>query len=220
MNDSIFRPATRNQWQQNAVVGGLLSDEWAYARGYLDAADILVREALNEGPLDLLFYPICFLYRHAAEVILKELIRDTERLLRVLDELGEGRGVPVDGDELEKDLTKSHRLTPLLERLTDRLSLVSDDQLPPDVPLAIRDLDAMDPTGQGFRYAKTKKRKGGTRPSFEKQQLFDVRSIGGTLRTSLGFLADGVGTWLEVEIDNAHDYLAELRSQMPEDYGP
>lgn len=92
MNDPTFGPASRNQWQQNAVVGGLLSDEWAYARGYLDAADILVREALNKGPPDLLFYPICFPYRHAAEVILKELIRDIERLIRVLDEAGESRG--------------------------------------------------------------------------------------------------------------------------------
>jgi hypothetical protein len=158
MNDSIFRPATRNQWQQNAVVGGLLSDEWAYARGYLDAADILVREALSEGPLDLLFYPICFLYRHAAEVILKELVRDTERLIRILDELGEGRAAPVDKDELEDDLTKSHKLSALLERLMDRLDLVSDDQLPPDVPRAIRDLDAMDPTGQSFRYARLPRR--------------------------------------------------------------
>lgn len=220
MNDSIFRPATRNQWQQNAVVGGLLSDEWAYARGYLDAADILVSEALNEGPLDLLFYPICFLYRHAAEIILKELIRDTERLIRILDELGEGRGAPIDKNELERDLTKSHKLLPLLERLTDRLDLVSDDPLPPDVPRAIRDLDAMDPTGQGSRYARTKKRQGGTRPSFEKQQLYVVRSMGEHLRTSLGFLADGVGTWLEVEIDNGHEYLAELESQVPHDYGP
>lgn len=200
MNDSIIRPTTRKQWRQNAVVGGLLSDEWAYARGYLDAAEILENEALSHGPLDLLFYPVCFLYRHAAEVILKELIRDTERLIRILDERGKIKGVSVDKDELQKDLTRYHKLNPLLERLTERLVLVSDEELPPDVPRAIRDLDAMDPTGQAFRYSRTKKPKGGTRRSFEKQQLCDVRSLGQHLRKCLGFLADGVGSWLEAEL--------------------
>lgn len=209
MTEGTFHSAPGPDWYRNAVVGGFWSNDWAYARGYLEAANILVERALEQGLLDLLFYPICFLYRHSAEVTLKELSRDTERLIRILASLGEIRESPLDKDQLEKALMKSHGLMPLLQRLTERLSLVSEDNLAPEIISVIRDVDKLDPTGQGFRYSR-KKDRGGSRPSFETQELYDVRDIGQRLQETLSFLADGVGSWLEEQIDTANDLLGEF----------
>ena len=84
----------------------------------------------------------------------------------------------------------------------------------------LREVDTLDPNGQAFRYSRMKQTKGQAVPSFEKQELYDVRTLGNRLKETLRYLADGVASWLADEIDFATDHAAEMRSYLPEDYGP
>ena len=65
LNESIFSP--NQSWRNNAY----LEPEWgAYVLGYREAADSIV-ENVEELGVDLLAYPVMFLYRHFLEIGLK-----------------------------------------------------------------------------------------------------------------------------------------------------
>ena len=54
----------------------IVTPNWiAYIEGYKDAADYLVEHAVEELPVDMLVYPIIFLYRQYLELQLKDLFR-------------------------------------------------------------------------------------------------------------------------------------------------
>jgi hypothetical protein len=53
-----------------------------YAKGYKEAADIIVNHVNEEKSFqDILVFPVIFLYRHYIELILKDIIRDGYNLL-------------------------------------------------------------------------------------------------------------------------------------------
>ncbi len=65
LNESIFTP--NQSWRNNAY----LEPEWGlYVLGYREAADSIVENAEELG-VDLLVYPVMFLYRHYLEIGLK-----------------------------------------------------------------------------------------------------------------------------------------------------
>lgn len=65
LNESIFGP--NQSWRNNAYV----EPDWlAYVLGYREAADSIVENAEELG-VDLLVYPVMFLYRHYLEIGLK-----------------------------------------------------------------------------------------------------------------------------------------------------
>lgn len=78
--DTLFTEA--EDWQYNARLHGS-HDKWdAYATGYKEAADILIERVLSDRMwMDMLVYPIVFLYRHYLELRLKELVISGSQLL-------------------------------------------------------------------------------------------------------------------------------------------
>ena len=65
LDESIFD--TNPSWRDNAFV----EPDWlAYILGYREAADIIVDQAQEFG-VDLMVYPVMFLYRHYLEISLK-----------------------------------------------------------------------------------------------------------------------------------------------------
>jgi len=207
----VFQPATSFA-HRNAVVGWTRRAAWLYAHGYREAAGVVVDKALEGHFQDTLFYPICFLYRHALEVTLKELVRETEHLIR-LDAACGGRagGCERDAREVDQELEKTHSLQSLLDRLRERLKVVADDDLAANVINAVVEVHNLDPKGEVFRYA----RKQGAGDSFGQQQRFDLQQIRERLDEAIGYLADGVGGWLDAAQDYANDYLAEMEANMP-----
>jgi hypothetical protein len=89
-----------SDWEHNACVEGFMGfDE--LARYYIRSADALVSCAVDDHSLlDVHVYSICFLYRHAIELILKDLAWKSEYLLK-----GEKRFAQNDWKELGR-----HRL--------------------------------------------------------------------------------------------------------------
>lgn len=214
MKRRVFEPNTnrKGQWQYNAIVGGAWSTDWFYVVGYKEAADILVEYATSLHAIpDYLFYPICFNYRHALELTLKELIRDTEKLIRLLIRCGsldENEARACQMERTEDYLRGTHSLESLLDRLTIRLRLVCDEMLPDEIRRTVCELHNIDPDGQVFRYARARH----TQRSLSRQQHYDLRRIRDQVSKAISFLADGVGGWLDAEISNAQDYLGELDS--------
>lgn len=78
--DTLFTEA--EDWQYNARLHGS-HDKWdVYATGYKEAADILIERVLSDRMwMDMLVYPIIYLYRHYLELRLKELVISGSQLL-------------------------------------------------------------------------------------------------------------------------------------------
>lgn len=110
-----------------------------YQTGYMDAADILVKHYDHRSPsTNSLVYPIVFLCRHHLELVLKELIRDSEGL----------RQEPFTHWD-------SHDLTQMWPPIRDVVKLVWPG-VPKDrlkaVGTCIREMNAHDPRSYAWRY--------------------------------------------------------------------
>lgn len=121
MTAKIFDPKGAGQF--TAQVGSDGSRGWHSPLSYLRAGDVLVEHATERGgSVALSALPICFLYQHAAELTLKQLIFLTEELITVSVALG-----CVDAaherkpDDVEKHVVKrGHRIGDLLALLAAR----------------------------------------------------------------------------------------------------
>lgn len=211
----IFTTAPRSEWQYNVEAGGTGSSPYTYAWGYAQAASILVNQAYTqESKTDkkngLIFYPICYLYRHALELILKDLLFDLERFLHFLVLVGD-----LDADKvcaitkLEEKLSKTHDLNELLTRLTHKLGYAGDERLDSSVIEAVRLLHSEDPTGQRFRYSTIKTGHSGSSLSFDSTIHVDLRHIQNTLDPAIEYLRDGVGGWLDYQLALVNKYISD-----------
>jgi hypothetical protein len=82
--NDLFRPDFERS-DYNACVGdnGGPYDLFDYARGYLDATELLLKAVGKTGSVnDLLVYPICQNFRHGVELFIKYLISDLTKLTR------------------------------------------------------------------------------------------------------------------------------------------
>jgi hypothetical protein len=86
-NEQLFR--SDSDWELNACVNCYLPSLSAVADGYKQGADALADAAADRNAtLDLVIYPIVFLYRQYLELKIKEIIETTRCLER------EGKGFP------------------------------------------------------------------------------------------------------------------------------
>ncbi|MFA5293863.1 MAG: hypothetical protein WC496_12645 [Phycisphaerae bacterium] len=71
-----------DKWWLNACIDPFHADWYAYSEGYKRAANILVEYVkTNRIDLDVLVYPIIYLYRHHLELCLKSIISNGRKLL-------------------------------------------------------------------------------------------------------------------------------------------
>jgi hypothetical protein len=119
---------------------------WDYAKGFSQAATILIDTALRERGLehsvDELVYPVCFNMRHSVELRLKGAISEL-----ILIENHRGRN-------LQLDLSESHDIGNIWRFFTEKARAV-DDRYEPIISRLekkIIDIAEVDATGQTFRY--------------------------------------------------------------------
>lgn len=147
--NKLFASAPRGRGMDNAIVGGHWAGRYTYVNGYYHAALVLARAALGKEPQDLLFYPICYNYRHCVELHLKAMVVEAEALHAALEKWGE----PVDAmPPKPKKMMDGHSLSSLFGWLEKALDVFSDEKVDPKVRKAIFDLDRLDFDGQAFRY--------------------------------------------------------------------
>ncbi len=122
-----------------AIIGGSSKSIGAYAVGYRDAAILIMNNIDSYQPfLDLIFYPIAFLYSHATELTIKELI-----LLHARHS-----GVDV-SPIITHDLMNLWQLS---RRIIEEYSDGEDiDFLDPSESI-IKELSEIKPVGEAFRY--------------------------------------------------------------------
>ena len=146
-------------WTDNACINNWMQFA-ELASYYVRPADNLVSNALNDHMLlDVLVYPICFLYRHGLELILKDLSWKSHYLAT-----GEKQFAKNDWKELGR-----HSLQELWQVGGEKAALVLGADFPlsttdaQSVELLLNRFERHDPGSFSFRYPISKK-KGRTHP--------------------------------------------------------
>jgi len=212
MQDKVFGERDRAQPGHIAVIG-FVETLSTYAYAYLEAADALVENAIASHKQDLFFFPILYNYRHAAEIILKDLILETEKLIELEVRIGKlDANLAREREDVMRNLFKNgHILKALLDEFKARFSKVSDESIPDDITEAIEKLHGVDPNGEHFRYPFSRSYE----YYFPVQTHFDLISIRESVSRKLFYLLFGCGDWLAHEIDLCREHIAGLETREP-----
>jgi hypothetical protein len=125
----------------NACVGdnGGPYDLFDYARGYLDATELLLKAVGKTGSVnDLLVYPICQNFRHGVELFIKYLISDLTKLTRSQAKFRIGHSLDGNWSTAMNLLQKTK-----LDVSSKEIKLVTR---------VVTDIMEVDPNGNIFRY--------------------------------------------------------------------
>jgi hypothetical protein len=148
--DDIF--SSGPNCHQNACLNYGWDSNHSYIAGYAEAARLLALQVCyTQNSRDTMVYPIVFLYRHHAELMLKRLLTKGHGILKL--------SVP---PLIEKALL-SHRidvlwthLKPIINQAVKQFELEVVEQDLQGVEYYILELTRLDPDSMRFRYAKTK----------------------------------------------------------------
>ncbi len=192
--DRLFKPD--EDWMFNARIN-IFGDKLSiYADGYKKAGDIIVDYLKDDGfEIDLIVYPIVFLYRQYIELRLKEIIREGKKLL---DEKG--------------DYPKHHKILYLWKEARDILVRVWPKGPKEDleaVESVLKQFAEKDPDSVTFRYDEDKKGKSTTKEI----DYINVRNLKNVIDRIAGLLdgsALGISAFFDekksIESDFRHEY--------------
>jgi len=178
MGKKLFKKISYKKLSQGkgiTVANRFMSIRYAYIDGYFTASDFLISTALqlsDSHKKDILFFPICFNYRHYLELHIKNLIEDCALLYEKMDKLGY---LPEDITSLpdkDKKISEIHSLSQLLNILKNRL-IVSEEEFPQDIESYILQMHNTDTNGQKYRYHKDKNSK----TFFTEEEYFDLKNL-------------------------------------------
>ncbi len=168
-------------WESQALLDASWDSLLTYALGYKEAANSVVDsvKARNIAP-DLAVYPVCFLYRHYIELMLKGLIRLGNQLLSRTAEFPKHHSL--------RELWEACR--PLLEDACQE----GDQADTQTVEACIREFASLDPSGEAFRYGEDKS----GNPSFNERTQFSLTNMRDVMNRLSGFF------------EGSYDYMHEL----------
>ncbi|MCA1708645.1 MAG: hypothetical protein LC808_37330 [Actinobacteria bacterium] len=207
---SLFQPVPLGgDWHFNAVVGGWEHDA-VLATGFQDLAAHGVQVLSEGGPDDSLLVPIVYNFRHAFELILKVAVRESAQVVRNHAQYHDLiTDASLEREAINDRLAKTHSLGGLLDQLIALLVRGDVEALPVEVVDTIRQLDALDPSGQAFRNAHVKdKTLKAMVPARPNQQLVDVRQLGQRLSEAFKLVAYGHLSVLDELLDIQQDMLS------------
>lgn len=132
------------------------------AEGFFGAGESLAQSCLhNEGKIDFKFYPLLYLYRHGAELALKQFLRWRAALSReqLRDGKPTGHGIVELWEMLRPEAgTSTVMFDEILQnRLADPDATFAAPYSVADVDALLRDIDDLDEESFAFRYPKTKR---------------------------------------------------------------
>jgi hypothetical protein len=183
--DQLF--TSNGDWWHNACLNFVHDNGELYVDGYKRAADILVEYVLrNRMYIDLLVYPIIFLYRQYLELRLKELIQHGRSLI---DDPG--------------DFPKHHNIDRLWKQLRYIIEKSELETKPEDfnvVESCINEFSLIDPSSMAFRYATDKDGK----PSLPDLTHINLKHFSDVTQKIASFL-EGASTGISVYLGYKRD---------------
>lgn len=192
-NEKLFR--SDKDWELNACLNYYHVTPGTIADGYKEGADALaVAAADKNATLDLVIYPIAFLYRQYLELKIKEII-DTARRLE-----GTGHGYPT-----------NHNLDELWTEAVQLLRQHYAADVPPEldnIQCCIDEFHAHDATSMAFRYPTDKKGQLHLKDlrHINLRNLYEtMERIGNLLDCLSSHLADRLQCTYEMQADYAND---------------
>lgn len=195
--DLIFRAG--EDWSTNACITNSHNADVVYSDGFRRAAIQLAEQVCESAQgMDVLIYPIVYLYRHHTELVLKSIIE-------------------VASDLLDRKLSRSelnklgrHNLSELWALVRPLLDPVCEAAANPPLPLEdlqgidsyIQQLHEHDPDGQRFRYPTIKLKNAGSRSQSPARgaslspdlKLVNVRIFANAMEQLADYL-EGIASW-------------------------
>ncbi|MHC4276843.1 MAG: hypothetical protein ACYSTI_05870 [Planctomycetota bacterium] len=188
--DKLF--TSGGDWCHEACLNYMGPSAVLYAGGYKDAADILVERISKETlPRDALVYPIVFLYRQYIELMLKEVIKDGNKLFDVTEEYPTHHNIA--------ELWKQCR--GIIEKVWPKGPKVDLDS----VEECLYEFSKTDPTSTAFRYPTDKDGE----PSVPGISRIDLRNLSGVMSGIEVFFTgaiDGISSYLDAKGDMESEY--------------
>jgi len=208
--DHLF--VDRQDWYNNAVLNGQRDNLSLYAVEYKRAGEILA-EAVVESRRDhdSLVFPIVFVYRQYLELRLKQLIRDSRRLL------GDSSGFPA--------THKIAELWNLCRPLLGQTGLNVGEQVLEAIEELIAEFAGADEDSYAFRYPTDKR----SNPSLPDLRFVNLPNLADVIRKMSNFF-EAVGWQLSVTLEretvprlstcNASDLDGHSARQQPREFEP
>jgi len=144
----------------NATLNFLDDMSYGYIEGYRCASKILAdyaTDGISEtryagSSMDMLIYPILFLYRHHLEIRFKKIIKDAKFLLKEHPDYNDGHTLSLLWTEAEHKIISV--LTNNYQNINEEFNIGFIF-----VTEAVNDIEAKDPTCDGFRYPERAKKR-------------------------------------------------------------
>jgi hypothetical protein len=179
--DRLF--VDRQDWYNNAVLNGQRENLSLYAVGYKRAGEILVEAVVkSRRDHDSLVFPIAFVYRQYLELRLKQLIRDSRRLL------GDSSGFP--------STHKIAELWNLCRPLLDQVGLNASEQVLEVIEELIAEFAEVDEDSYAFRYSTDKKK----HPSLPSLRFVNLPNLAEVIKKMSNFF-EAVGWQLSATLE-------------------
>jgi hypothetical protein len=199
MNDfseELFEP-TLDLSKMLMLDGQGVPSDTKLASAYLQSAQLIIEQKVGKPELDLLFFPVAFLLRHALELELKATIRRCWRINK----------------RPSSYEMSHHELDTLAHRLDVERKRMEIEPLQASTRKVIAILDNVDPKGDRFRFNEVWNEDA---PNFEQDdaKYFDIHSFYNKIQEALW---DIEYTW-EI-IKHLEEGQPKIQSDLP-DYGP
>jgi hypothetical protein len=177
-----------NDWWHNACLNFMSTNDWdAYIVGYKTGADVIVDHLKkNRSDLDLMIYPVCFLYRQYLELSMKRLIHRGSVLLSITPTF-------LQIHDLEKLWMQCRQVLEQIEPTSREDFDTVQEQ--------ILEFSQIDPASTAFRYPVDKN----DNPSIPKLKHINVRNMADVMSKIYSFL-DGASAQIE--------YFIEIKEEM------
>lgn len=187
--DHLF---VEEDWYYNAVLNGQSDNLSLYAVGYKRAGEMLVEAVVkNRKDYDSQVFPIAFVYRQYLELRLKQLIRDSKRLL------DKSSGFP--------PTHKIAELWRMCRPLLNQLELNVDDRVLEAIEELITEFADVDEDSYAFRYPTDTK----NNPSLPDLFYVNLPNLAEVIKKMANFL-EALSWQLSVALEQKHESSIEV----------
>lgn len=179
---------TNSGSEYNACLNFLPDMSHGYIEGYKSAGEILAdfvtdgiskEEGYRGGALDMLIYPILFLYRHHLEIRFKGIIKVGKQLLNQNGDYNDGHGLTNLWSESKTIITSIYtHHNQDISTLADNFDFIRD---------MVADLESKDPSYDAFRYWEGSKKSKRVK-SVENIAYVDIKIYQQNMRQATNFL--------------------------------